>query len=964
MNVPWKYRSGATASNGGVTAIEFDPDLELLWLCDSFGMLMSFTVQSHGDSQVWSTYSSFSATHRAASGIFFLKADHEKLVTVADRDVIRGFKRGGVPALYLTLPENTQSYMDLFQADAKTNTMFFTGNIGITRLQLHDGVTEPHTVPVDDFSIVSFRQSDAWVATGSSSGTVTIRDSRELAVVGSVTPSRNRVMAMDIYDNTVLAVFSERSTTSFVKVYDVRKLGEPVNTIQNIRSGNISHIRRYQDSFGLSHDRAFLLTPQGFTIVQMDQDQPVFCSSTLSEGQCTAVAVSPSNMCAAVGNDKGYFFALAHPVTRDDYVISTFVQPVRPKAPTFEQSWVEASVGHGFDETASPTELASNWPESDYMILTKPQRLRCVAAESNSVLHNQWNLIRADCYLPDPKDVFGSAVPNPYPFNTQLSTDPLQAREVLLALRKDRKRTNRASRCGDTGEYAVMEDALHGCYSLQRRMDWASYNEIPHKVIGLDNSFPECWISSLLESLYLCQPPEFPIRRIILRHLCRREFCMTCELSFVFANMLLTATSSLGLKDAALSPIVQMGNVVRTMHQIRAFTQSHVFERARSRDEAVAKMHLAVRLVLETLHKDLLDQTGYPFPGYPSPSFHYENSIAAHFGTEFSSNGRVHVEPRFFWDVPASALKVDEGLQHLLKQLEAYKDQVQIKSLPPIIVLLLNPEHGNLKPPTSLKISRAGKEDYNYVLNSHIIHLADDVDDAGNFVSHQRIKDDTFALVNDYRVTAPMKIAELERFIPALRSHATVVAFYALDSLRAPEYTRVGNTLHMNTITSGNNNNNNNNTNNSGVGGTNNNSNSNSNSMAGLGNANNSNNMNNAMTTTSNGVNIHTGSSNNNSTNSSGGGGGAAGTATNAEELNRPLNMWHILGPLLTHDIFAKPIMRDPERQRFRSPCPPTQTFSPVTSSPSTPSMSCSSGAPRRARWSCPIRTRRRHTWV
>lgn len=791
-SAPWKFRGDATASVGAITAVEFDPDVELLWVCDAFGTLMSFSLQSQvpGEAPGWVNYSSFSVSSRPASNIFFLNMGGERMVTVADREVIRGYKRGGVLMMCLPQPTAVQNYIDLFQANNSSGVMFFTGNAGLTRLELNDQETKQLTVSMEEPTVVALKQCDQWVATGSASGSVVVRSASDLSMIGQVAPSRNRVMALEVFNNTVMATYSERSATSFVKVFDVRKLSEAVSTIQDIPSGNVTQMRRYQDGFGLSSDRAFLLSPQSFHIIQLDQEKPVFSSTPLNEGSCTTVAVSPSNMCAAIGNDKGTFYALAHPATREDYVMSTFVQPIRPKHPVYHRSWEEPNIADGFEDSVDLGTLASNWPEEDYMILTVPQKLRCVNYESHSLVPNEWGLVRADSYLPDPKDKLSAILPNPYPFNNQLGDDPASAQELLLELRKDMKRKHKSSRVGGGGEYSPMEDSLQVCYSVQHKLDWRSYNEIAQRVIGIDNSFPECWMTPLLQSLYLCQPPEFPIRKVILRHICKREFCMTCEIAFIFSNMLTTSASVMGMKGEALPPIVQVGHLIRTMRQIRAFTNTEVFQRPKNRDDAVAKMHLAQRLVLETLHKDLQDQKAYPFMNYEAPP-EYESAIAALFGTEFTSNGRVHIEPRFYWEVPGSALKVDEGLQHLLKQLEGYKDQVQIKRLPPIIVLLLNPEHSNLKPPTSLKISRAGKEDYNYVLNSNIVHLADDVEDTGNFVSQQRIKDDSFSLVNDYRVTAPMKMLDLERLVPALRSYSAVVTFYALDNLTTPPYARM-----------------------------------------------------------------------------------------------------------------------------------------------------------------------------
>ncbi|KEG09428.1 ubiquitin hydrolase [Trypanosoma grayi] len=783
MNVHWKSRGGVPASVGIINAVEFDPDVELLWVSDSFGRLMSFTTQSQTSTLTWAVYSSFSASSRPIGGIFFLSAGGEKIATVADHNIIRGYKRGGAPYLACPLPPQSQDYIDLFQAHGDTGVVSFTGNVGLTRLSIDGGgVGNGITVPVGESKVVALHQTERWIVTGSTSGAIVVRDINDLQVVDMVQPSRHRVLAMDAYDNTVVAAVAERSMASSVRLYDVRKIGEPVIVIGGIPTDSISQVRRYRDSFGVSADRAFVATPHGYHIVQMDQTAPVFSSNAMTEGACTAVAVSPNGMCAAIGTDKGYFFALAHPATREDYVMSHYVAPQRPVNPVFTQSWAEKKEGDtfaDFDETMPPEELASNWPPDDYMILSVSPPTRCLNVESRTILHNRWGFLRSDSYLPDPKDKLSLYLPNPFPYNLKLGNDPAAVQRRLLEMKKDQKRQHFAFRAGATGECAPLEPANQVCYSSYHRFDWKSYNEIPREVVGLDNSFPECWITTLLQSLYLCHPPEFPVRKVILRHLCTRQYCIACETSFVFANMMMTSV-------AGLNPIVQVANLIRTMHKVHS--TAPLFEPIKSRDDAVKRIHTAQLTFLEALHRGLQDEKAYPFMDYKPPCADFENSIAYLFGTEFTSGGKVHVEPQFYWDVPSSALKVNEGLQHLLKQLEAYKDHVQIKRLPPIIVLRLNPEGGTLKPPRCLRISRDSKDDSNYVLCSNIIHLSDDADDPGSFVSHHRIVEDRFSLVNDYRVTAPMEEQELEALMPALRSHRAVVTYYALDKLAAPPY--------------------------------------------------------------------------------------------------------------------------------------------------------------------------------
>ncbi|KAH9580069.1 PAN2 domain [Trypanosoma melophagium] len=780
MNVHWKLRGSEQASVGIINAVEFDPDLELLWVSDSFGRLMSFTTQSQTNTLTWTPYSSFSASTRPISGIFFLQggSSGEKIATVADRSVIRGYKRGGASYFCCPLPPQSQSYIDLFYANGKTGVVSFTGNVGLTRMTIDDkNVGLNITVPLNESKVVALQQTEKWIITGSTSGSIVVRDANELQVVGTVPPSRHRVLAMDAYDNTVIAAVLEKSMTSSVRVYDVRKMTEPVITIGSIPSDSISQVLRYRDSFGVSADRAFVLTSRGFHILQLDQTTPVYSSNGLIDDACTSVAVSPNGMCAAIGNDKGYFVALAHPATREDYVMSRFEQPQRPVSPVFTQSWEEKKEGDTsacFDESVPPEELASNWPPDNYMILSVAPPTRCLNVESRSIVQNRWGFLRSDSYLPVAKDKIASELPNPFPYNLELGDDPSAVQHLLLEKKKDQKRYNFGLRSGESMDYAPLDPANQVCYGSQQRFDWGSFNEIPRDIVGLDNSFPECWITALLQSLYLCHPPDYPIRRVILNHLCSREYCIACEISFIFSNMLMVSS-------AGLSPIVQVSNLIRTMYRVRS--TASLFEHVKSRDEAIKRMHTAQYVLLEALDRALQDEKAYPFMDHKEPCSDFDKSISFLFGTVFSSSGKEHVEPNFYWDVPSSALKVNEGLQHLLKQLETSNDRMGIQRLPLIIVLRLNPEGGTLKPPMSLCITREPQNEFNYVLCSNIIHLSDDADDTGNFVSHQRILGDRFSLVNDYRVTTPMEEQELDALIPALRSHRTVIAYYALQNL-------------------------------------------------------------------------------------------------------------------------------------------------------------------------------------
>lgn len=855
-----------------VSSISFDPALELLWVGEEYGTLASYTTQVQNESPTWNVYSCFNTTHSNQAllrHIGFLGSGDDTLVTVSDRETIRSFKRGGISVMYLPIPPDTQPSIDQLAVSQAENTIYYSGFNGLTQLRLTEDWQPSCTSVPYESKIETISLYRSLVAAGTANGQVTLRESKDFRSVASQTSvSRSAVRATELFDNTLLVGYSDRTSTSIIKIFDIRMFTEAVQTctLPNPGDGSsgmtpstgVFSIRHYQDNFGPQSERAFVLTSQHLHVMQLCAESPSFTTMTLPEAGATCFAVSPSNTCAAVGFENGLVMVYGHPLTRTDFIMANAEQPKRPSHPSFTQSWSEISISTGFDEKVPEEKLASSWPEPHYMILTVPQKLHCVEKEVTTfaMVPNQWGLQRSDSYLPDRKDNLLARIPNPYPFNTMLGEDPVMAHQRLLDLRKEYKRRIKpSSRANANDDYGQMESA-NSLYGSNQKAPWKALNEIPQKVIGVDNSYPESWLGSLIQCLFLCYPPEFPIRKIILSHLCRREYCVTCELSFIFSNMLVAAASQNLPKEQVLPPIVQIGHLFRTMARLQAF--EGVFDRPVSRDDAVAKIHRCQRILLKTLHKDLQDQQAYPLMKNSSASkaetAEYSNSISTYFGTEFEVNNDRKIEPRFYWEVPGSALKVDEGLQHLLKEMERSQEKVQIKRLPRIIVLLLNPEHSHLKPPFSLKISKYNGDDFNYILNSNVIHLADDVEDTGNFVSHQRISDDRFALINDYRVTSPVPFRELDHNVPALRSFSAVVSYYTLSQLVDPPPV----------IPRG------------GAGG----------AVSG----------------------------------GAGGSGAASGAAVEGgEEANRTRSMFEDVGDLLITDIFAKPHMKD-KRHLFQSP--------------------------------------------
>jgi hypothetical protein len=889
--VPWRFRGAANAAFSGVTAIEFDRTCELLWLGDAFGHVTSFALsaQSAASSQeevAWSTYSSFRPfVDTPCQHIQFLhdNTNNDSLIAMATSNKIRVTKRGGVTVLNYDVPATLQRRIGFFQTDYRSGAMYLAGETpGVQRITLERPEDSEQTSSAEGITS-ALRFGDDWVAVGTTGGSLSLRHPLTLEPIASIKPFASRITAIAGSGHHVWVASSERNLTNIVKVFDARQMNEPVNVISGLQGGAAASLRVYSDLASI--ERAFLVTTQGFHTLQVDAPLPIYSSVGMEGGSITAGAVTASGIGAVLGNDKGYLLTMSNAASGDLFSIhSNPRQPPQPKAhhDNHHHAWSQNATNRGqldsgFDYEYPEVDLCSNWPSSEYMLLSAESKLKFmnIRVPQGQVMVNTWNLTRADLYAPDPKDKVNIIIPNPYPYNSDLGDDPSKVQTLLQDLRKSKRSVTRAK--GETtGLYSKQEEALQVCYggTTQAAFQWAAYNPT-REVIGIDNSMPESWVSSVLQSLYLCHAPHYPVRKAFVNHVCKKQYCIACEVAIIFTNMMITSSSNstaaaLGSSTASLlPPIVQPAGLLRCMTQLPLFVEAGLFVPTVDRDHAVRKIHMTQKLLLEVIDRDLRiapenklmphmrpmmssglvaspimsthlpfltasadgtlspslslssPLTGFPMPGLPSlsttpplvplvgtnnpfailqqpqPPVDLDGLMVSYFGTEFqvsshrnASHGGAppaDIPPRFFWEVPASAVKVDEGLQHLLKQLESYNgDPVQIKRLPPIIILLLNPEHGNLKPPSSLKFSRPPKEEFNYLLSSNVLHLAEDVDDSGLFVGHHQTGDrENFVLVNDYLVSPPQPEELLEASIPATTTHSVVLTCYALDSFRS-----------------------------------------------------------------------------------------------------------------------------------------------------------------------------------
>jgi len=806
QQLPWVPRASTCVGMDSIHALTFDCREELLWACDTYGTVRSFQPQVV-DNLEWYAYSAFSYFQNTPCISVVSTPD---LLWTASTTSIRAQKRGGATVHRIDVPNAVQRRIYSIVPDKRSDSILFHGETtGIMQVFYETSCDNIGVITADPVPSTCMVSSESYLLTGSSAGDVVLRDPRTF---GPITRMRSdgRVHDAKLVNNETQVVVLSGHT---VKLFDMRQPTAPVARVQP--QSQLTKLIKVNDREVLGGGPVGI---ECFALADGDGGLDHTYSLDLTgNGMCTTFAISQNGECLAVGTDKAIVHALSLPSTVEPKpeggVSGRFRntnEEVAPSSATVQppvKKWGAGGASYGVDDDEEDMyklmergfdydhdgELASDWPAPNHMILAVegrppviPQQLREIATQP---IENHYGASRIDTFRPNPKDKLNQFIPNPWPFNEVVGDDPTTVAQQLIQYRKQRK-ANRTNKSGNLA-YSKLDEALQVCYpSLHQPFDWKAYNQSRETIIGLDNSLRESWINAFLHSLFYLQAPHYVFRKTLMKHVCKRAMCLSCEVAGLFWNMNMQAQNH-------TQPIMQPTNLLRTMRQIPEFVEARVFEPAKDRDDQVAQCHTMVKIFLELIDAELRRTAARPnealgaVPAVP-PEF-----IASIFGTELQlTQSKQPINPRFYWEVPASASKVDEGLQHLLKQLERYRGEaVSIRNLPPVLLLLLNPEHGHLRPPPSLKFSRPNEE-YNYVLTSNIIHLAEDADDPGTFVLHNKMPDptlrtepgkaaDAWVVMNDYCISAPVPSEDtLETLIPSSVNHSTVVTCYILDKYR------------------------------------------------------------------------------------------------------------------------------------------------------------------------------------
>jgi PAB-dependent poly(A)-specific ribonuclease subunit 2 len=597
------------------------------------------------------------------------------------------------------------------------------------------------------------------LALGTGSGMVVLREAITLNEILRIPAFKGVVMDLASRDTYIAATGTHNfGMSDNLKIFDIRKPTEAAVKV------HFKFPPRYVARHPLDASYVIVASKDGIYSINLSQgiieDSKSFKFPDGPLGHdVTSITVSPTAEVIAVGDSSGRTHvwntttsALINPGSSlFDTVPHPYVKAGLQRVPQNEIADFMANLSY-----STTGEYSSDWPPESYIILQNaPPReidpkLIPVLPSKTTIMPNPGISHVAQAYVPQ------ESTPNPYPFNDQIGPD-LRPHAIATQLRylRNPMQTKALESC-DLGIFGNVEFDNERAY--HEHHDWDAINACP-SVTGLENTLPDAWMNSLVQAFYHVFAPQWPMRRAIMNHWCRRRYCCSCEMAVVFHNMAMHSSASCGPR------ILSIAHFFRALRNLDAFNAANLFRASLSQEDAIQMMHDLLFTMIHTMHSELTVHETVRYSG----GINQGETIAEWFGVQWEQNSTKR--PKFVWNVPPVCKSVEEGLQ------KAFSEHADIQNLPPIVAITLNkgPREETLEPPDLLTFTKHKGAPTTYVLMCKIVLVYDE-----HFVCLARTSSekDSWCDINDHIV---MPITP-ERALYTHDVGVPVVAFYCCDN--------------------------------------------------------------------------------------------------------------------------------------------------------------------------------------
>ncbi|XP_014840967.1 PREDICTED: PAB-dependent poly(A)-specific ribonuclease subunit PAN2 isoform X1 [Poecilia mexicana] len=591
-----------------VTATHFDLQEEMLWMGNHRGHVTSYfgpTMGRHSSFQVHAT-DDIRHIQSLETGVLFLSKNNLKCYT-----------RGGLVMFDYPMEEGADMH-SLLMTDNNTLLMGGLQNY-VVEVDLNT-VQEAQKFTVEIPGVAIMRQTSRFFFCGHTSGKVTLRDLRTFKTENEFDAFSGSLSDFDVHGNLLAACgFSSRGLNGlacdrFLMVYDLRMMRA------------VTPLQVHVDPLFLR----FIPTYTSRLVIISQTGQCQFCEPTglanvadifhvNTVGQLLmSFDVSSSKQALAFGDSGGcvHLWSDVPEVSFNDYSRETDF-PLPCLVDTLPQlDWNHDLLPLSLIPMplTSTEPLLSDWPTP--LSTPSPRRAPLVDPE----ILRTMKTVGFIGYAPNPRTRPRNQVPYKikdveldYDNYNQVPESPIGRDEephLCMVPKKYRKVTIKYSKLG-------LED-----------FDFKHYNRT--LFAGLEPHIPNAYCNCMIQVLYFLEP----IRCLVQNHLCQKEFCLACELGFLF-HML----------DLSRGDPCQASNFLRAFRTIPEASALGLILADSDEQTGKAKLGRLIqswnRFILTQLHQETQEQEGpQAYRGASSSSLgsSAESAIGKLFGCEVENS--------------------------------------------------------------------------------------------------------------------------------------------------------------------------------------------------------------------------------------------------------------------------------------------------------------------------------------
>ncbi|XP_072385804.1 PAN2-PAN3 deadenylation complex catalytic subunit PAN2 [Diabrotica undecimpunctata] len=559
----------------GVSALAFDKHEELLWMGNQGGHVTSYLAPGQ------SKYTSFQI-HATEEVRQILPVDDGILCLTAS--TLRYQIRRGIP-VYTHSSGNMNEMQCMLQMSPNR---FLLGSHQDKLIDFNLNVGKETLVADVGEGCVMLRPHSRFVCAGNPLGRIDLRDPTSLNVEHSIDTHTGSLSDFDVQGNLLVTCgFSNRHNSlavdRFLMVYDLRMLRA------------ISPMQTVIDPFFLKFvpsisSRLTVISVLG-QIQLLDTialAEPKLCLFQMENpgAMCLTFDISSSSQIMACGDNTGHIHVFSGSNVTEP-VVNSFSRPCEmPDTPTVYPSFSIDDYNTPLSVIPMPIvppeiPLASDWP------LHLMQKVYRKPLGIDPEILSSMKMQGPIGYSPNPKTTRRNQVPYDFAQNgisnnyAQLNRSPKHNEDngTFIAIPKRYRKVD------------VKYNKL-GTDDFQ----FDHYNKTGFS--GLEATLPNSYCNSMLQVLYYTEP----LRAALLTHLCMKEFCLSCELGFLF-HMLLTASHN--------QPC-QPGNFLRAFRTVPeasalSLILSDLHPDAKQKIELSALIQSWNRFILHQMHVELTE---------------------------------------------------------------------------------------------------------------------------------------------------------------------------------------------------------------------------------------------------------------------------------------------------------------------------------------------------------------------